>query len=351
MGTVRFLLAALVVVHHVGGVPYVGQHAVLFFYVLSGYLMTLVMHERYGYSRSGFKDFWENRSLRLYPAYLTVFVFSCIILAVLGTEITTAFRKALYLPSNLSGWLQNLSMLFVSLTPNDIKPRVSPATWALTVELVFYFLISLGVSKTLNRTWIWLGLSAAYAVWAALMLDFKWSYFAIFSGSLPFSTGALLYFKRSALAKIFGGKGADVYSLLLLASGALLLAIVVMRYIILIKLQNEFLQNIIMPLTVAPAALAVGVLISGGDRIFPRKLDSLLGDLSYPVYISHWIFALIAGVMLGIQAPSFGGNGAALLAVSFPMTLMASYLIIRFIDKPISGARERIRKRSEARRD
>ena len=349
MGTVRFLLAGLVVVHHVGGVPYIGQHAVLFFYVLSGYLMTLVMHERYGYSGNGFRDFWENRALRLYPAYFAVFLFSCIVLAVLGADITTAFRKPLYLPSSVSLWLQNLSMLFASWAPNDIKPRVSPATWALTVELVFYFLISLGLSKTFKRTLMWLGLSAGYACWAALTLDFKWSYFAIFSGSLPFSIGALLYFKRSDLSKIFGGKSAAIYGLLLLTSAALMLAIVVIRYIALSKLQNEFFQNIMMPLTVAPAALAVAALISGGGRIFPKKLDSLLGDLSYPVYISHWIFALIAGVLLGVEAPSFGGDGAALVVVSFPMTLIASYLIIRFIDKPISTTRERIRKRSEVR--
>ncbi|WP_375201102.1 acyltransferase family protein [Hyphococcus sp.] len=349
MGTVRFLLAALVVVHHVGGAPYVGQHAVLFFYVLSGYLMTLVMHERYGYSGKGLRDFWENRALRLYPAYLAVLLFSCLVLAILGKDVSRAFRGGLYLPSTFAEWIQNVSMLFFSLTPNEVVPRVSPAAWALTVELVFYFLISLGISKTLKRTLIWLALSAVYSVWAALILDFKWSYFSIFSGSLPFSIGALIYFQRERMAKIFAGKSLAAYWLLLLSSGGLMLAIVIIRYLAMFKLESAFVQNIMMPLTAAPAALAVATLISGGGRIFPKKLDTLLGDLSYPVYISHWIFALIAGALLGLKAPSFGIDGAMLMAVSFPMTLIASYLVVRFIDKPINRTRERIRKRSEAR--
>ena len=53
-GTYRTLLALMVVALHLGGYRVMGAYAVFGFYILSGYLMTLIMHVSYGYSTSGF---------------------------------------------------------------------------------------------------------------------------------------------------------------------------------------------------------------------------------------------------------------------------------------------------------
>lgn len=44
-GSFRTLLALGVVISHLGSAPYMGTYAVFGFYALSGYLMTLIMHE------------------------------------------------------------------------------------------------------------------------------------------------------------------------------------------------------------------------------------------------------------------------------------------------------------------
>jgi len=51
LGLLRTTLAIMVMSYHlfVGILP-LGTYAVFGFYVISGYLMTLVMHESYGYS-------------------------------------------------------------------------------------------------------------------------------------------------------------------------------------------------------------------------------------------------------------------------------------------------------------
>ena len=49
-GTYRTLLALMIVALHLGGVPVIGGYAVFGFYILSGYLMTLIMQTSYGYS-------------------------------------------------------------------------------------------------------------------------------------------------------------------------------------------------------------------------------------------------------------------------------------------------------------
>jgi peptidoglycan/LPS O-acetylase OafA/YrhL len=44
--------------------------AVFAFYTLSGYLMTRVLNERYGFTAAGTAAFALNRVLRLWPVYL-----------------------------------------------------------------------------------------------------------------------------------------------------------------------------------------------------------------------------------------------------------------------------------------
>lgn len=71
-GILRTILAINVVLLHVFSVPTLGNYSVSFFFVLSGFLMTYIMHETYGFDLKGVKYFWLNRILRLYPIYLII---------------------------------------------------------------------------------------------------------------------------------------------------------------------------------------------------------------------------------------------------------------------------------------
>src|SRR5258705_8742306 len=82
LGRIRFVLASLVVLNHVY-LPtnnLLGAHAVAGFYMISGYLMTKVIHDVYGTSLSGCKRFLTNRLLRIYPAYWFFLVITLVML-------------------------------------------------------------------------------------------------------------------------------------------------------------------------------------------------------------------------------------------------------------------------------
>src|SRR5260221_14780352 len=70
----RYILALVVTLTHLQplGVGRPGQISVFAFYTLSGYLMTRVLNERYGFSTRGTAVFLLNRVLRLWPAYLVI---------------------------------------------------------------------------------------------------------------------------------------------------------------------------------------------------------------------------------------------------------------------------------------
>jgi len=69
MGCLRFYLALAVVAWHTshGWLPFIsGEWAVRVFFVISGFYMSLALSSKYGDART----FWLNRALRLYPTYL-----------------------------------------------------------------------------------------------------------------------------------------------------------------------------------------------------------------------------------------------------------------------------------------
>src|SRR6266496_1806977 len=175
-GTYRLLLAIMVVFQHLGGIEDVGGYAVFGFYALSGYLMTLILHQNYGYSAKGRSKYAVNRFLRIYPLYWTVALVSFVIVVIVGESFAQEYFRGLFLPSNGRAILQNLFIIF----GRNSVPRLSPPAWALTVELFFYACIGLGLSKTKTRTWAWFIASVLYTIIVnALALPWQFKYFVI----------------------------------------------------------------------------------------------------------------------------------------------------------------------------
>ena len=99
----RFILAVLVVQAHLlaDGLPGLAWQAVFSFYVLSGFLMTLVLNEVYGFGVHGFVRFFTNRILRLYPAYYALLLVT--ILFIVYVSPANQLNGALSLPQTTSG--------------------------------------------------------------------------------------------------------------------------------------------------------------------------------------------------------------------------------------------------------
>jgi len=109
-------------------------------------------------------DAWfaTDRFLRLYPQYWVAALLSIFLVVNLGPEVVLGFHKSIYIPVSIENILHNFFMVFTAWFPNTLNPRLVPPTWALTVEIFFYLLICLGISKTLFRVKVWLFFSLCY---------------------------------------------------------------------------------------------------------------------------------------------------------------------------------------------
>jgi peptidoglycan/LPS O-acetylase OafA/YrhL len=64
-------------------------------------------------------------------------------------------------------------------------------------------------------------------------------------------------------------------------------------------------------------------------EIKPNKLDDILGDLSYPIYLFH----TVAGAFLSFFIRNT--KTFTFFAISFFITIFLSLFLIKFFDKPI----------------
>lgn len=342
-GTLRTTWAIMVVVGHIFWVSDFGRFAVFGFYILSGYLMTHVMQNTYGYANSSKIKFVKNRFLRLFPAYWLACIITILLIVLLGLPEDGKY-SIMVIPETVITIFGNITLLFPHWMPNQIEPRLSPATWALTVELFFYTAIALGASKNITRTYVWVTLSLIFIITTyALGLFWHARYFSIPAGSLPFSLGALIFFlvKENKTKFIPASLVNSPFTLFLI-----MLAIAMFVSITITMGLPLWAMEILFYISLMVSFLLVLSLALGNPftTFISKTLDKKLGDFSYPFYLLHYQAAAIASYIVLGQVVVFKGNiTISTVLLTFTILLMLSFIIIKWLDKPIEKLRIKIR--------
>jgi peptidoglycan/LPS O-acetylase OafA/YrhL len=118
------------------------------------------MQTNYGYSKTWFKKYALNMFLRFYPLYRVSIIFTVILIGSVGSEFTSNYKSEMSLPTSAYEIFTNLAIFFPFLEPT----RLTPPAWALTVEMFFYILIGLGLSKYRRFTVLWFFISILYQI-------------------------------------------------------------------------------------------------------------------------------------------------------------------------------------------
>jgi peptidoglycan/LPS O-acetylase OafA/YrhL len=365
MGLVRLLLAISVIVAHtasiagvkmVGGVP-----AVQSFYMISGFYMALVLNEKYGVGRASDAVFFLNRCLRLFPVYFVVLALSFLGQAAFPQRVINVWpypqspgdaptsdvqntvgvwrsysrllsplAKVYLVAANLTTIGQETTSLWTVDESGAVhgqdpskggipgnKFLLVPQAWSVGVEILFYSVAPFIVRRPLK---VILAISAACL---ALRLGLArsgfyhdpWNY-RIFPLELPlFLAGAVGYkiFKKFPWKKVEWR-----------AATWVLWSVIVVMIVILQLLPGPKIFWFLC--LYAVIAVAIPFLFSLTKN---SALDRYLGELSYPVYISH---VLVISVM--------GGFGIFNPWVAVGATLAASSLLYHLVDQPVDRYRQ-----------
>ena len=303
-----------------------GVGAVFGFYVLSGYLMTSVLNESYGFSGHKLGRYFLNRFLRIYPTYWFVMLFAALVVWSIPREAYLTNFK-LTMPKEILQWLPNL--FIVGLLDGPLKVLV-PTAWTLDIEIMFYLLMGLGFSRSRLTVTVWFGASLFYTLFLVLNgAEFADRYASYAAASLPFSIGAMLYMYRDLLRRL---------AMPLPIAWPLFLSVVVIT-------RMEWLGDPLdvgFYLTLLTIIFLLLAVIHTDSRGWPKawqSCDRFLGHLSYPIFLCHWQVAAVVLYLFHDSEPP--GQGLWLSSVIF--IHLVGTLVYFLVDRNISLVRDKVR--------
>jgi peptidoglycan/LPS O-acetylase OafA/YrhL len=306
-----------------------GFHAVSVFFVISGFYMTLILNEKY----TAYGPFIANRLLKLYPAYL----FS-IVLAHLLSPIS--FRDLPFWPQ-VYFVFANLFMLFSEITaiiiklPGDVFSIMplggswqsetstwgllyNGPVWSLSVELMFYLIapfvvkIDAGYIRRV-ATLIAASVASNFTLYSLGSLHVPWDYNFFPPNLYLFMLGSLSFYlfktgKLQALLPFWRTAGVGMLAFML-------------AFTVAYPLLPRF-PLFVGGATISPLTAYIALLLVFMPYIFEAlrdvrastlaRADSMIGDLSYPVYIVHFVVLTRIPLLKGID-PVIATLGVATL--------------------------------------
>lgn len=349
-GIFRFILAVFVVVTHIAqptnGLILLGGFAVYGFFILSGYLMTLVMNKRYGFTTGGIKKFLLNRFLRIYPTYWLSVLISLVLLIVYGQPDLQQFIVKIRYPDSWHDVLSNIFIFGLARTGFFALPPtiLSPTAWALEIELTFYIAIGLGLGKRKYAIpWlIWTVVAIVFARIGCAILGkinhqtYGFSYGSLLYASLAFVAGSLLFHYQDKI----------VDRVNLLKSRWHLTTVALLSILTILFFANVLLSMTVTKALAFPVNTIVMILIlmcllglkpSKESKLL--NIDKILGGISYPIYLLHFQIAFVVSK----YAPGAQAKGWTLCYWSLPAIILGSLLIHLTFENSIEKIRSAVK--------
>lgn len=283
-------------------------YAVWGFFVLSGFLMTHVLSNKYGFDYAGLKDFAFNRFIRIFPLYwiaCALGIVSIFFLPKLGIT-PSSLNPQFIAPQGSADWFNNITLLPVI----GGQGLLVPVSGALAVEIAAYILLPIMASSK-QAGWLGLLLSITLNVHHGLHIDsFAVRYSSFLTCFAAFALGSLVCHYRKSLQPF----SAPATSFVIWTAHCLV-----------------WIWYDQWPWTYGlyvSALLSAWVVLSL-SRLETGAIDSMLGDLSYPLYLFHTTVAAWV-LVFHRQSQSF-----SFFLISFALTIGLCWLLIVCVDKPV----------------
>lgn len=328
----RAVAVLLVVVFHVWGSKYIpgGFIGVDIFFVISGFLITQIIHKELKQKTFTFKDFYTRRIRRLMPAFILVIVSTNVIaLYILLPEDLIEYSKsqisaALFL-SNMYLWSQ-AGGYFASNA--DFIPLLH--TWSLSVEEQFYLIWPLCLLLLVKYFNFFIRIGIIIMITCLGFFLSEWavnyylsaSYYFFPTRAFELLMGAILALSISRLP-ILSVRVSNLLSLIGLA-------LIIIPSFILTKGSHFPGINALWPCLGAVLIIYSGMGENRGvtSRLLSLKPLVIIGLISYPLYLWHWPIISFTNYH-AIEINFFEGS------IIIILSLFLSFLTWKFIEKPV----------------
>ena len=349
MGTLRFILALSVVCIHCGKLfgkirMVESTVAVESFFMISGFYMSMVLNQKYTLTPKGYWLFLSNRFLRLFPIYWIIAGATWMLYLLKLPSIKGDF-SLLNNPTSLFLVFSNISLFFqdwvyyFGLNPTNgslffthnfwtSKPMLYqymllPQGWSVSLELLFYIICPFLIHRK-NKALLLL-ICASLLLRLSIYIGLTWNNDP---WTYRFFPSELLFFIAGILVDRYANQW-----LHLKMNAHLLLALIVLFAITYTKIPS--IQIPYWPFSFKASTFFLLIIYAMPflfNQFKNNPIDRYLGELSYPMYMSHILVFYIT------QIPSLLFLHQA-TSMAF-ITLLFSMLLIQFVAKPIEKYRQ-----------
>jgi peptidoglycan/LPS O-acetylase OafA/YrhL len=311
LGAWRLFLALLVALSHLWASMLHGPaaYAVWGFFVLSGFLMAFVLQQKYGYSFAGLRAYAGNRFLRIFPGFWVACLAGAAVLWWLQQRGVDArqLNPGFGTPRDAAEWGFVLTLL--PAFPRWNAPV--PVANALSIEVGYYLLMPF-MARSRSTAWFGLVFGAMVVADFGLATETFDRRYAWFLPAAPaFALGALVCHYRHALSR-------------LAAPRLSVLAWLAHCGVVAVHSHWPWTYGLY-----ASALLSAWVVISLSP-LQPGRVDTVLGELSYPFYLLHSTAGALLLAWFGYGRPGLFAMLALLL------TLAASWAMVVLLDRPLT---------------
>lgn len=300
------------------------------FFVISGYLITGIIHKDLENNNFSFAGFYARRIRRIFPALLTILIITCIfgwffLLADEYQQLGKYIAAGASFVTNFSLWLE--AGYFDNASPT--KPLLH--LWSLAIEEQFYLFwpLFMCIARKTKINILW-------ATLACLFISFAFNIARIHGH--PVGT---FYLPSSRMWELFAGSLLSIYQarkspdISLPRANALKTIFSLLGFGLIIFTALRVTKDdpypgwfAILPVSGAAILIAVGPGAWLNRRILSQRAFIDIGLISYPLYVWHWPILSFLYILNGDEPSSY--QRWAALALSF---LLAA-LTYHFIEKP-----------------
>jgi peptidoglycan/LPS O-acetylase OafA/YrhL len=353
MGAIRLFLALAVLQSHVYGHFLIsaqlavnssftfgvnGGYAVAFFFVISGFLISFVLEDKYQ-RPGGTVAFYRARALRIYPLWWCLYL----IVPFITGDGLFEFAASRHLYDLVTGffifgsdWLLSFKAypdLYTVPMPHGLE-----LGWTLATEMTFYL-----IAPFVLRSRIWPVLIAAASVLARMWLNI---WFPVNSASQLWNNWCYYFFPALVFFFMLGHLTRQVYKKMPIPNWAGWLGLGFAALVCLIQDAHYDYEN-------ADFYVAILVFTVSLPAIFEatknNKICNFLGDLTYPLYLSHGVMIAVIeekfpviqqaisyfAITMPGHRPLFVYGKALLISVSFWAAALLLALVVHFaIERP-----------------
>ena len=341
MGTFRFLLAFLIALSHIAA-EFVLTEVELYrpldigmviesFFVISGFIIILSLHRNYftggGYLQQSSR-YYLNRILRVYPLY---------ILSILFFYLDASFLNIINAEGHLNthsyllDYKYILSNIFLIYQHSYFGVGlVNSVAWSLDIELQWYLF------APVLYYFFYYKYNAVYLRIGMYLLILIYTYLLILLHLEPFFLSSFTYF-------IWGILMYDIY----LIYQSKFNNLIKMKYFLSFSSILIF-SYIAFDLDFLWYTYWLGVALLCLTVNFKSRIDKLLGDLSYPVFVLHMSILPIAFLQVNkycmlLFGISFGDYFMIVFIVTFIFFIVFCYMVLLLIQYPLDRLRIKIK--------